>query len=110
MIILFATNDLEKVCTNRSSAVKKYNLVRAKLITRRLDDLLAADNLAVMRTLTGKCHELGEDRKGQLAVHLDGQWRLIFVPANDPLPHKNDGGLDWAQITSVKIIEIGDYH
>jgi proteic killer suppression protein len=45
-----------------------------------------------------------------LAVYLDGPWRLIFEPANDPVPKKPDGGLDWTQVTVIRILEVRDYH
>ncbi len=36
--------------------------------------------------------------------------RLILVAADDPIPLKPDGGLDWKQVTTIEIIEIADYH
>jgi len=83
---------------------------RAKLIRRRLDDLRAAANLEVMRNLPGRCHELKGDRAGQLSLDLDGPYRLIFCPEHDPVPIKNDGGLDWSQVTTVVMIEVVDTH
>lgn len=77
---------------------------------RRLDDLRAAANLEVMRTLPGRCHELTGDRAGQLSLDLDHPSRLIFIPANDPIPRKEDGGLDWSKVTEVKILAIEDTH
>jgi len=50
------------------------------------------------------------DRKGTLAVDLDHPYRLIFEPANDPVPRKPDGGLDWTKITVIRILELRDYH
>jgi proteic killer suppression protein len=57
-----------------------------------------------------RCHELTEDRKGQLSVDLDQPYRLIFEPSNDPIPLKPDGGLDWKQVTEIIIIGIEDTH
>jgi len=45
-----------------------------------------------------------------LAVYLDGPWWLIFEPANDPVPKKLDGGLDWTQVTVIRILEVRDFH
>jgi len=37
--------------------------------------------------------------------------RLIFLPANDPVPRNDAGGLDWSRVTKILIEEIGtDYH
>jgi len=82
----------------------------AKVIRRRLDDLDAADNLEVMRNLPGRCHELKGDRKGQLSIDLVHPERLVFVPAHDPVPIKEDGGIDWKRVTSIKIVEVVDTH
>lgn len=63
-----------------------------------------------MRTLPGRCHELTGDRKGELAVDLRGPYRLVFEPADNPPPVKEDGGLDWRRVTAVRILEVEDYH
>jgi hypothetical protein len=63
-----------------------------------------------MRGLAGKCHELSGDRKGQLGMRLTGGKRLIFEPANDPLPTLDDGGLDWERVDAIRVLEIVDYH
>jgi len=63
-----------------------------------------------MSNVPGRCHALREDRAGQFALDLWGPYRLIFEPDNDPLPKKEDGGIDIAKVTSVRILEIADYH
>lgn len=76
-----------------------------------MDELLAASNLEEMRSLPqARCHELRGDRDGQLSLDLDHPYRLIIQPANDPIPLKPDGGLDWAQVTAVLIVEVADTH
>jgi proteic killer suppression protein len=45
-----------------------------------------------------------------LALDLDHPCRLIFAPAHNPLPLKEDGGLDWTAVTAIEIHEIEDYH
>lgn len=89
---------------------RSYGAENAKRILKRLDELRAADNLEVMRTLPGRCHELKHDRAGQLAIYAKHPFRLIFKPANEPTPRKDDGGLDWSQVTSICILEVEDYH
>lgn len=37
-------------------------------------------------------------------------YRLLIVADHDETPRKTDGGLDWSQITMVKVIEITDTH
>lgn len=83
----------------------------AKMINQRMKELKAADNLEVMRSIpAAKCHELTQNRKGQLAVKVSGNYRLIFIPDHDPVPSNDDGGMDWTSITIIEVIEIDDYH
>lgn len=83
---------------------------QAGKLALRLTQFHAAPNLAAMRNLPGRCHELGEDRAGQVALDLTGNMRLVFEPANDPIPARDDGGLDWGRVTEVRIREVTDYH
>jgi proteic killer suppression protein len=108
--IKFENTNLADDCNDFKRLVRRSNVQRAKLIRRRLDDLRAAANLEVMRNLPGRCHELKGDRAGQLSLDLDGPYRLIFCPEHDPVPIKNDGGLDWSQVTTVVMIEVVDTH
>ena len=89
---------------------RKFGMERAKKIRARLDDLDAAVCLEDMKSLPGKCHPLSADRKGQLAVSLTGNYRLVFAPDHHPPVLKEDGGLDWLNITKIKVIEVVDYH
>jgi proteic killer suppression protein len=57
-----------------------------------------------------RCHELKGDRKGTLAVDLEHPYRLVFEPANEPVPRKSDGGLDWTNITAIRVLAVEDYH
>lgn len=83
----------------------------AQKVSQRMDELRAADTLAVIKTIpAARCHELKEDRKGQLAISISKNYRMIFEPANDPLPQNDSGGLDWTAITIIEIIEVTDYH
>jgi plasmid maintenance system killer protein len=109
--ILFQDRTLEKAYNNQSLLVRKYGPIRAKLLKRRLDDLEDAENLEVLRSFPQtRCHELKGNRAGTLAVDLDHPYRLIFEPANDPVPRKPDGGLDWTKVTMIRILTVENYH
>ena len=111
MDIIFRNSRLEKDCNEAKRARKRFGPKRAKRLMQRLDELRAVEVLADMRTLPqAHCHVLKEDRKGQFAVDLDHPYRLIFEPANQPVPKLPDGGIDWDRVTAVKILEITDYH
>lgn len=111
MDIIFKTKKLQKECNDQKRLVRTHGLRRAKLVRRRLDELRAASSLEDIRRLPGpRCHELKGNRSGQLSVDLDHPYRLVFKPANDPLPEKPDGGLDWGSVTTIEINAIEDTH
>ena len=110
MVIHYKSNKLQKQLGSPKAIIKSYGQ-RAKKVKQRIDELIAANNLGIMRTLpAANCHELTGNRKGELAVDVSGNFRLIFEPYHDPIPEKEDGGLDWDAVTEIQIVEIGDYH
>lgn len=110
VIILFKTQKLEKLCNEEREAKRRLGAASAEKLRTRLDDLASAACLAVMQTLPGRCHALKGDMSGRLALDLAGGQRLVFEPADQPIPHKEDGGLNWAQVTCIRIVYVGDYH
>jgi len=101
---------LEKQLTNPRELVKSFGQLAVK-IKMRIKNIKDADNLAVLRTIpAARCHELTGERKGELAVNVSGNYRLIFEPNHDPIPKKEDGGLNWEEVTKIQINEIEDYH
>ncbi len=110
MNVSFSTTKLRKLCTFDRDLQRQLGPGGAKKAKSHLASIAAAETLADFRHLPGHCHELGADRAGQLALNLPDGKRLVFEPADDPPPTKPDGGLDWAAVRSVRILEIGDYH
>src|SRR5258708_34937620 len=110
MEVTFARTKEQKLCNSASKLRSEYGPRMAGLIQERLASLAAADNLEVMRTLPGRCHELTGDLRGHLAIDLVQPVRLVFKPADDPLPKLEGGGLNWSGVRSVEIWRIGDYH
>ncbi|WP_448534088.1 type II toxin-antitoxin system RelE/ParE family toxin [Parathermosynechococcus lividus] len=80
----------------------------ARKLHSRLSNLLAAGT--VRDLVAGRPHPLRGDRAGQFALDLEGAQRLVFESANDPVPYKDDGSIDWSRVTHVRIVFIGDYH
>ena len=106
MTIYFRTRALQNVCSKRAEAVRKLGTTRARKLHQRLMELQAARTLSdVSRVPPARCHELTDNRKGQLSVDLDHPYRLLFVPADEPIPYNPEGGLDWEHITEVEIIK-----
>jgi plasmid maintenance system killer protein len=110
MVIVFEERKFEKQCNNQSKLIQMQGALRAKKLRLRLDDLKAALTLEDMRNAPGRCHELHGNLVDHLSLDLDHPYRLLFVPNHDPIPRKDDGGLDWNQVTAVKIIGIRDTH
>lgn len=110
MDIAFTKAEDAKNWNDLSRLVRRHGALRAKLIRRRLDELKAAVCLELMRSLPGRTHELRGTRSGQLSIDLDGPYRLIFKPAEEPPPSKKDGGLNWAEVTAIVILEVADTH
>jgi plasmid maintenance system killer protein len=108
--ICFKNRKLEKALTDPISLNKSYGSL-AKRIHQRLVELGDAENLEVMKTiLAARCHELSGSRKGEFAITVSVNYRLIFEPHHQPVPRKQDGGLDWKEITEIQINEVTDYH
>ena len=110
MIIVFKTKDLENLCNDERASKKQLGAPCAKKLRARLDDLDAMLNLEAARTLPGRCHELKGDLVGCLAISLHGGYRIVFRPSHDPIPVKEDGGLDWRSVTSICVVAVEDYH
>jgi len=113
MEIVFKSTKMQKICSSERAMKAAFNAAIAERLKQRLSELDAADFLADLtpdKFPQANCHELGQDRKGQLAVDLSAKIRLIFTPAHDPLPNKLGGGLDWTKVTRVLILEVTDYH
>lgn len=112
MDILYHSKQLEKLCNEGNAAIRKLGPDSARKLRARLSELDAAAN--VMELQIGKPHPLQGDRLGQFSLALAGGARLVFEPADEPVPCKADSGadsgVDWSAVTRVRIVYIGDYH
>lgn len=111
MKLHYSSRKLEKSVASLTEIAKNYG-TRAKKVNQRKSELEAASTLETMRNIPqARCHELKGDLEGKLAVDISGNHRIIFEPHHDPVPTKEDGGLDWQQVTEINILDIGeDYH
>ena len=111
MLIFFNDRKLEREFASLKEMTRAYAPEQGKVIARRLLDLQAAACLADLNAFPQlRPHELSGKRLGQLAINLRQPYRLIFRPDHDPLPRKEDGGLDWKQVTAITLLEVVDYH
>jgi plasmid maintenance system killer protein len=108
--IFFQNGKLARVFNSEAQLRQKYG-ERANFLKRRLYQIGIAGNLEELRSLPQmRCHELKGNREGTLAIDVGHPYRLIFEPANDPIPRKIDGGLDWTNVTAIKLLGVEDYH
>lgn len=110
MEITFKNKKFQKMVNANNGLVKTFGKHCAQKIQSRLDDLEAAVNLEVFKTLPGRCHELKGNRKGQLSLDLEHPLRLIFTPSDENMNRKEDGGLDWRLVKAIVIIDVEDTH
>lgn len=108
MRVTFKDGKLQKLCVQQAVAEKQLGKGCAHKLRTRLADLDAAGS--VRDLVAGRPHPLKGDRLGQFALDLGGAKRLVFKPADDPIPSKEDGSIDWLKVTQVCIVFIGDYH
>jgi len=97
--------------SSEAELLREYGKENAKVIMRRMMVLHAAECLAdVPRTPPERRHPLFGRRKGQYAVDAKHPYRIIMEPANNPIPLLDDGSIDIGSVTSIRILEVKDYH
>lgn len=111
MNIYFSTRKLARACNSREEGIKRWGQIKAQKVFQRLSEIKAADNLAqLFKIPAARCHQLKGKRKGQFAVDAKHPFRVIFKPDNNPVPCKEDGGIDIEQVTAILVLEVRDYH
>ncbi|MDA3938283.1 MAG: type II toxin-antitoxin system RelE/ParE family toxin [Spirochaetia bacterium] len=110
MDIQFSSKKLEKIFNSEQLLKKEFGEQAAK-IRIRLAVLKAAPCLAMVSTSKPeRRHELSGGKKGTFSVDLKHPFRLIFEPADIPVPRKKDGGIDLEKVISITILKVEDYH
>ncbi len=110
MDISFADKKMGKIINSAKELQKKYGM-NARYIMRRMAVLKAAPSLAhVSPKPPERRHELEGQRKGTYAVDVKQPFRLVFKPNHDPVPLKDDKGIDLNKVTAITILEMEDYH
>ena len=113
MDVVFSSKKLNKQLSEEKVMVRVHGRRRCDLLKVILTQLRAAPNLGVFAppySPPHRCHELKGNKKGVLSVDLDHPYRLLFRPINDPVPMREEGGLDWSGITAIEITGVEDTH
>ena len=108
--IEWSDRKLQRAATTDRGGQRMLGSDRWSAFKRRLRTLEVADCLDDVREAPGKFHPLSADKAGAWAASLSANWRLVFEPADNPLPTLPDGGLDIRSVRSVRIVRVEDYH
>ena len=107
MEVLYADDDLRKLCASYRDLRARYGDVGAKRILQRIQILGLADTIDDVMQGPGRCHPLkGAYYEACYALRLDGGFRLIFRLATDE--EKEAAKISTGQ--AAVVVEITDYH
>jgi plasmid maintenance system killer protein len=110
MKVSFQSSKFAKAANSESRGNRLWG-ARAAKVRQRLLELLAADTLAdVSRLPPPRCHQLGQDLDELFAVDVSANERLVFRLDHQPIPRKEDGGIDLTNVTAIVVLRIEDYH
>lgn len=111
MELSFKNSKLAKVLNSERELARTYGADNGRRIGLRLQNIRDAASVEELSKLPQtRVHELIGDRNEQISVDAKHPYRLILVCDHEETPRKPDGGLDWARITKVQLIEITDPH
>jgi hypothetical protein len=111
MEVRFRSKSLLRTFSSEKELVKTYGPTLGRFVMRMVSVLHAANSLAeVPHLFPERRHEFAGDRKGEFAVDLKHPYRLTLRPNHDPLPTKEDGGIDLQRVTQIIILEVEDFH
>lgn len=80
MRIEFANNRLRRCYHVFTDASRAWGPVIARRYSRRVDDIIAAENLNdISKIPWNRLHRLSGRRSGQFSIALDRRWRLIIT-------------------------------
>jgi proteic killer suppression protein len=108
MEIDFKNKKLRELCENRKKAEAELGSDGAKKLRTRLSDLEAATH--VHELTAGRPHPLEPNSLREFSVDLSDGKRLVFEPNHRPIPLNEHENTDWAKVTAITIVFIGDYH
>ena len=109
MEIRFKNGRLQNLIESEKELKRHYSANLAKQVQIRMYQLKSSSNLEELFRVKGKWHPLKGNRKGQYAASLPDGERLVIRPS-EPVPHKEDGGIDTSKVDRIIVIAIENYH
>jgi hypothetical protein len=102
---------LERICTKQKDARKALSHQSADLVTRRLTQLSAFENLGQIpfRSSPLHFHPLREDASGTFVIKLHAGDGIVFRPVGE-FSSNEDGSPNLATVNRVEIEFVGNYH
>jgi proteic killer suppression protein len=112
MNILYKDSRLQKLFESNTDLQRQYGDQVTRALMRRINLLQSVPHLADpdLYSKPSKCHQLEGNRDEQFAVRVDGQYRIVFCVAHDPIPRKPDNGIDTIRVTIICIIELSKHY
>ena len=111
MDIVYSSRKLERTFNSEARLTQTYGVRMARTIMVRMAVLSAAPNLSFVPHLPPeRLHQLKGNRDEQFTVDLTHNYRLVFIPNHDPVPRKEDGGVNLERITAIIIDKVEDPH
>lgn len=109
-----ANTRIADVINNHDEAVRQYGRDNARKLEERINALARADNLKQMHALPGDLEVLsGDEARYSMKLAGGSGYRLIIEPTaaeDSDIPRDQHGGVDEAEVTSVTITDVRDYH
>lgn len=99
---------IKRCCLEQAVATKALGPDAAGKLRSRLSDLKAVATVSDL--VAGRPHPYKGEGEKRFSLDLAGGKRLLFIPTKELPPTKADGGIDWALVTEVTIIYLGDNH
>jgi hypothetical protein len=112
--ISYANEDVKRKCTQKGVVEAELGKDAEDMLQQRLADMQRAPSLADLSATDGNWHAYKRELNGHIAGSISDKDRVVFKPANNPLPifeeGKNKGKLDWSRVTVVEITGVGNFH
>jgi proteic killer suppression protein len=107
MEISYRNNKLKKICTEQRVAQRELGLSISRRLQQRMSELTAAACLSdISKFPPARCHQLSGNHYSEFTVDIDCFYRLVFIVAHDPVPMKDDRGIDLDLVTEITILRI----
>jgi proteic killer suppression protein len=104
--LAFSTQELRTLCEAEAAADRRLGAAAGGALRKRLADLRAASNMAEFMKLVGGCATRGRN-KDQIEVDLVEGAIVVLGPNHVKTPRTTPRGIDWSQVSRVKILRIG---